>query len=320
MSQFSKQKQRETIHRREVIKASGSPLPSLNKLAYRQQSGISIEKEYFSAIQNLLSPYYKAVKEIIIPLLPRITQTFQDQTRVDELRLDNYWEMISQAIGEVNVAVGIGLVDKEVMREAARIGTRASSFNLHQMDNQFRSVLGINPLRNETYLIPQLEAFTARNTSLIKSIPTQSIAKIETLIRTSVEAGETSATLAGKIQQELHSTRNRAKLIARDQINKFNGALTELRQTAVGVEQYIWSTSNDERVRSNHRSKDGKIFDWNNPPSDTGHPGEDIQCRCVAIPVFNQLKAPSAVSNSLRIGAIIAGATVLLGTGEDLDP
>lgn len=319
MSHFAERKQRETIHRREVVRASGTPLPSLKKLPYRQQSGKSIEREYFSVIQNLLDPYYKAVKEIIIPLLLRITQTFQDQTRVDELRFDNYWEMITQAVDEVSVAIGIGFVDKEITREAKRIGVRTSNFNLHQMDNQFRSVLGVNPLRNETYLEPQVEAFTARNAALIKSIPTQSAAKIETIIRTGVEAGETSATLAGKIQKELRSTRTRAKLIARDQINKFNGALTELRQTAVGVENYIWSTSNDERVRPNHQNKDGKIFDWNNPPSDTGHPGEDIQCRCVAIPVFNQLKAPPAVSSGLAIGAVIAGTTLLLGTGDDLE-
>ena len=227
--------------------------------------------------------------------------------------------MITEAMDEVSVAIGIGFVDQEITREAKRIGTRTSNFNLHQMDNQFRSVLGVNPLRNETYLEPQVEAFTARNAALIKSIPAQSATKIETIIRTGVEAGETSATLAGKIQKELRSTRNRAKLIARDQINKFNGALTELRQTAVGVEEYIWSTSNDERVRFNHQSKDGKIFNWNNPPSDTGHPGEDIQCRCVAIPVFNQLKAPPAVSSGLSIGAVIAGTTLLLGTGEDLE-
>lgn len=319
MSAFSEQKQRETIHRREVVRASGSPLPSNTKLPFRQQSGVPVEREYFSTIQNLLDPYYKAVREIIIPLLPRITQTFQDQTRVDEVRLDNYWEMITQAIDEVNVAVGIGFVDSEITREAKRIGTRTSNFNLHQMDNQFRSVLGVNPLRNETYLVPQLEAFTARNVALIKSIPSQSIAKVETIIRTSVEAGETSATLAKKIQKELRTTRNRAKLIARDQINKFTGALTELRQTAVGVEEYIWSTSRDERVRDSHRSKDGKIFDWKNPPSDTGHPGEDIQCRCVAIPVFNQLKAPPSVSSGFPIGAVIAGTTLLLGTGEDLE-
>ena len=44
-----------------------------------------------------------------------------------------------------------------------------------------------------------------------------------------------------------------------------------------------WLTSDDERVRPSHREKVGKFFRWDDPPADTGHPGADIQCRCVAI-------------------------------------
>jgi SPP1 gp7 family putative phage head morphogenesis protein len=56
------------------------------------------------------------------------------------------------------------------------------------------------------------------------------------------------------------------------------------------VEEYVWSTSRDERVRPSHSAKDGKRFKWNDPPSDTGHPGNEIQCRCVAIPVLDDFK------------------------------
>ncbi len=38
----------------------------------------------------------------------------------------------------------------------------------------------------------------------------------------------------------------------------------------------------DERVRPSHRMNDGRIFSWSDPP-DTGHPGEDHNCRCEAI-------------------------------------
>ncbi len=46
---------------------------------------------------------------------------------------------------------------------------------------------------------------------------------------------------------------------------------------------YIWRTQSDNRVRSSHAANNGKIFAWNNPP-ETGHPGEDYNCRCVAEP------------------------------------
>ena len=86
-----------------------------------------------------------------------------------------------------------------------------------------------------------------------------------------------------------------AKRIARDQTNKTIGDLTKVRHEQAGVTEYIWRTAEDERVvgepgglyptgnsrHMNHAERDGKRFRWDNPPPD-GHPGQAIQCRCVA--------------------------------------
>ena len=59
------------------------------------------------------------------------------------------------------------------------------------------------------------------------------------------------------------------------------------------MEEYVWSTSQDSRVRDSHRRLNRKKFRWDDPPvvdPKTGrrcHPGEDYGCRCVALPVFN---------------------------------
>jgi phage-related protein (TIGR01555 family) len=82
---------------------------------------------------------------------------------------------------------------------------------------------------------------------------------------------------------------SRAELIARDQTLKLNGAITEIRQTNAGVTEYTWSTSQDERVREEHAALEGQTFAWSSPPA-VGHPGEDFQCRCVALPVIDELK------------------------------
>lgn len=36
-------------------------------------------------------------------------------------------------------------------------------------------------------------------------------------------------------------------------------------------------------MRPTHRANDGRVFTWDDPP-DTGHPGEDYNCRCAADP------------------------------------
>jgi len=59
-----------------------------------------------------------------------------------------------------------------------------------------------------------------------------------------------------------------------------------------GVEKYQWATKGDALVRPDHEELDGGIFEWDNPPivnqatGETGHPGDDYNCRCVAVPVF----------------------------------
>lgn len=48
-------------------------------------------------------------------------------------------------------------------------------------------------------------------------------------------------------------------------------------------QQYIWRTRRDAKVRLSHRMNDGRLFSWDNAP-ESGHPGEDYNCRCEAVP------------------------------------
>mgnify|MGYP000210898992 CR=1 FL=1 len=73
---------------------------------------------------------------------------------------------------------------------------------------------------------------------------------------------------------------------------QLNGQITEERQTQAGIEEYVWSTSNDEKVRETHEELDGTTQRWDDPPvseknGDRNHPGGSYQCRCVAVPVLS---------------------------------
>ncbi len=91
--------------------------------------------------------------------------------------------------------------------------------------------------------------------------------------------------LASMLEERGNVSESRAALIARDQTLKMNGAVTQIRQENAGIDSYTWSTSLDEAVRPEHASLEGQTFSWNSPP-EPGHPGEDYQCRCIAIPVI----------------------------------
>ena len=121
---------------------------------------------------------------------------------------------------------------------------------------------------------------------LIKNLPTQKGEQLRGKFTEAVRKGTRWEEVAKEIQRDLpDKLRNRAKLIARDQIGKLNGQLTKLRQRNIGVTHYIWRGMLDERERQLHVDREGEKFAWDNPPED-GHPGEAILCRCYAEAVF----------------------------------
>lgn len=145
--------------------------------------------------------------------------------------------------------------------------------------------VGVDVYRSEPWLAARQTNWIAQNAALIKSIPEQHMARVETIIRSGVMAGESPRALAKKIQEAGGITERRAQLIAVDQIGKANAELTQHRQTDLGIKSYTWKTSRDERVRPEHQARQDKVFQWNKPPSD-GHPGMPIRCRCSASPIF----------------------------------
>jgi SPP1 gp7 family putative phage head morphogenesis protein len=129
----------------------------------------------------------------------------------------------------------------------------------------------------------------AANVDLIQSLPDEYYKKISNAVFQGVAEGNKSTSLARDIQEITGVSRNRAKTIARDQTQKTNNLITEQRQVDLGIEEYIWITGGDGRVRDSHRRNNGKTFRWDSPPPQTGHPGHDVNCRCTARAVINLL-------------------------------
>lgn len=105
--------------------------------------------------------------------------------------------------------------------------------------------------------------------------------------------GDRVEDLADELEERVGVSASRASLIARDQTLKLNAAIAQTRMASAGVVSYTWSTSKDERVRPAHAELEGQRFRFDDPPEtndagDTNNPGEDFQCRCVAIPVLDE--------------------------------
>ena len=131
-----------------------------------------------------------------------------------------------------------------------------------------------------------MQKWVEDNVGLIKTIPQESLGRMREIVMEGYRNGETTTSIIKKIQRTYSIDRRHAQLLARDQIAKLNS-------NNAGVEEYIWSTSGDGRVRPSHKRLNKKRFRWDDPPvvdEKTGrrcHPGEDYECRCVALAVFD---------------------------------
>lgn len=139
------------------------------------------------------------------------------------------------------------------------------------------------------------------NAKLIRTAPQdiakELTAKIQKLTREGLRAEEISERLQKEYPQLLKS---RLDLIARTEVSKAQTALTEARAQSLGLDWYVWRTSEDVRVRSSHTHMEGVLVRWSNPPSPEAldpkrqqrpygnyHAGDTFNCRCYPEPVVS---------------------------------
>lgn len=138
-----------------------------------------------------------------------------------------------------------------------------------------------------------IQQFTAENVALIKTLPTQYLSEVQQRVLQGMAKGLRHEEIADEIVERFAVARSRAALIARDQVNKFNGNLNKVRQENLGVTSFIWHTAGDERVRDRHADFNLKTYTWaegtgeGDDPAVGDFPGQAIQCRCFAEPVID---------------------------------
>ena len=161
----------------------------------------------------------------------------------------------------------------------------------------------------DLFLGSQIAEWRRTNVGLISSMTDAMLEKIGQLLED--YDGTRVEDVATQLEDTFGLTRARAELVARDQVLKLNADMNQQAQTNAGVDKYTWSTSKDGSVRDdpkdrgdpNHAILEGTKHRWDDPPvtcertGATNHPGQDYQCRCVAIPVLEEFDDNPAESS-----------------------
>jgi SPP1 gp7 family putative phage head morphogenesis protein len=138
-----------------------------------------------------------------------------------------------------------------------------------------------------------------RNAAIIKSLPLDIAQQVNEHILTEAMNGTRAINMAAQIKAFFpDATKAKAGLIARTETSKTSTALTQARSESLGVNWYVWRTSQDSRVRDSHRLMDGVLIKWTAPPSPEQldgmkrtfghyHAGGIFNCRCYPEPVID---------------------------------
>ena len=253
----------------------------LNKVRFRQQGAKlgrpqtlpkNPEVVLRNALNSISKDMVKAVVSEIVPLLKELEPEFV---------ADTYAETLQEAFDNLRERFEVATAAARAL--ASEFTSRVDTSTRTRFINSIRESIGVDVNRivvNEG-IEDILVASTRKNVSLIKSIPEKYFDELERIVFDNTIRGSNADSMIDQIVKLNGSTENRARLIARDQTSKLNAALNQKRQQNLGVEEYVWRTAGDSDVRDTHSKNNGKVFRWDSPPADTGHPGEDPQCRCI---------------------------------------
>ena len=264
-----------------------------------------LESVYKAKIYARIDALWAKVKPILEKHLPGIIQ----QAARQGIPQRDEWNYEYNAMEELlEASYGDFLEEEELEEMVGGLGTMVSKFNGKDLARVLAVVGGTNAMP-ELWKDPHLESFVKENVSLIKSIGQNNLTQVKGVILRGIKGGYRHEEIMKNIFARFDVSKSRAKVIARDQVSKFNSDLSKMRQVHAGVETYEWDTAQDERVRGrpdgiypkarpSHWIMQGLVCRWDDPevylrngvwvprtalmPKEA--PGIPILCRCVALP------------------------------------
>ena len=255
-----------------------------------QKHPTAIEASYGGLLTKMVDRARDAYKPLLAEL-PDIVSAAK-QARGDGLRWDaGEGKRAREAVARARRAMQQALPTDEIEAVARKFAAQTQTSQRIQLGNQLHHALGMDVLQHvgEVPNLPALvDQFVAENVSLISSIPDVMGTDIDKIVTRGLTSGTPVDQLRSDITSRFGVSERHARVIARDQVGKLYGQVNQVRQKALGIDEFEWETVGDERVRDEHQALNGKRFRWDSPPSE-GIPGEPIQCRCTAQPVLDNL-------------------------------
>lgn len=258
----------------------------------------AIQLAYFQSLREMVRYMRALTNERMVPILPALlaaaAPAIVDGARADGGGLGR----VNRITGQMIRAWSRRWDEKRIAAIVGKIARMTSDHQRRELFRQIKSGLGIELATIADHgLMARIQHFVAENVALIRTVPQEYFGQVEKVVLAGVKSGRRASEIAADLDQRAEVATSRVKVIARDQVNKFQAALNHARQTSLGVKRFAWMTMGDDRVRPEHAERNGKVYGWDDPPGDAddpgdgARPGDGIQCRCYAAPQLDEILA-----------------------------
>ena len=273
-----------------MIRPSSKRRKPIKPMKYPHSHEASYRRTLLRLSNELKSSLKRNMGPIVPDMVKEVTSSLEHPSGT-MVRFDAWQDDLLRALSKI--AREMVTPTNRAVQDMIALGPRVTKFNKEEWTKLIRSQYGVDPTKEDPKRFAQLLNVWAKNNALlIQDIPRKTMNQIKDATIETLQSGRSIEDMTREVydimSERTDVTDSRARLIARDQVAKLNGNLTQERQRDIGVDSYIWRTVGDERVREEHDAVDGETFSWDSPPSETdgNHPGEDYQCRCWAEPIL----------------------------------
>lgn len=256
----------------------------LRRVPPQPQRPEGIRREYRARIRDLVKRQREEINQLIKPELGAfLTEagTRGDATRTDETWVERIQELVAAVRG--NLEEDTRKLEEQLPDFARRIGEHTDE----DLKRQLRAVVGVTPTLTQS-VDDKIDSWVATNSSLIRTLNDEQIGEVERIVQREVRRGSSVREIRQKINARVNNGNWRAERIARTESGQLYAQISRERNRELGIRRFEWVTARDERVRDEHESRGGKMYEWGNPP-DGERPGEPINCRCSSRAAVDEL-------------------------------
>ena len=275
-----------------------------------------IENQYYRELKGFFKPLTDYVEEYISKHMESLLRGDSGEIRLDTIPGQSFRNMIYNLENWLSVYMPdiADLPDEPyqnnnvILTTLGKTADEAMEFGEKEFARILEKGIHVNLPTTAEWWDDMKASWMEDNYTLITSNAKKYVSQINTLTEQAIVNGMSPGKLKKEIMKATEGLSDKhCKLLARDQMGKLNGQISQGQMEEVGLDLYVWSTAYDDRVRDSHALMEGLLCRWDDASVcsyDNGktwvsrpggavdlHPGQDIQCRCVPLVFYPELVA-----------------------------